>query len=190
MNHILKFKHWQLFLLSATLPVILNIYVNTQIGHHGFVAMLMKLFCIVMFFTCGVALWWAYTVGTNLYKRQPTGGGLKINRFLGALLIPAVYIAFLLFLIMWLTSSVHHLAQPPVFVILLAVVIHLFSMVCIFYCIAFIAKALNVVEGKRANNFSDYAGDFFLLWFFFIGIWIIQPRINRIFAHEPDAAIE
>jgi hypothetical protein len=30
-------------------------------------------------------------------------------------------------------------------------------------------------------SFYDFSGPFFLLWFFPIGIWIIQPRINRLF---------
>jgi hypothetical protein len=51
----------------------------------------------------------------------------------------------------------------------------------IFYSLYFIAKELKSVELQKPVTFSDFAGEFFLLWFFPIGIWIIQPRINKIF---------
>jgi hypothetical protein len=63
---------------------------------------------------------------------------------------------------------------------------HLLSMFCLFYCIYFIARALRSVELNRIVTFSDFAGDFFLIWFFPIGIWIIQPRINRLFINHHD----
>ena len=47
--------------------------------------------------------------------------------------------------------------------------------------IAVDAKALKTVEWQKPVTFSDFAGEFFLIWFFPIGIWIIQPRINKLF---------
>jgi hypothetical protein len=44
----------------------------------------------------------------------------------------------------------------------------------------FTAKTLKSAEMQREAHFSDYIGDFFLLWFYPVGIWFIQPRINRI----------
>jgi len=64
--------------------------------------------------------------------------------------------------------------------------VHLFSMFCLFYCLYFIAKALKTVELQRPVTFSDYAGEFFLLWFYPVGVWILQPRINQIFAATPE----
>ena len=64
---------------------------------------------------------------------------------------------------------------------LLGVIIplHLFSMFCIFYCLYFVAKTFKTVELQREVSFSDFAGEFFLFWFFPIGIWIVQPKINK-----------
>jgi len=50
-----------------------------------------------------------------------------------------------------------------------------------FYCLYFISKSLKAVELQRDVTFNDYAGEFFLIWFFPIGIWFIQPRINKLF---------
>ena len=57
--------------------------------------------------------------------------------------------------------------------------VHLFAMFCIFYSLYFVAKTFKTVELQRTVTFSDFAGEFFLLWFYPIGIWIIQPKINR-----------
>jgi hypothetical protein len=46
--------------------------------------------------------------------------------------------------------------------------------------ILFPAKTLKSVELKKEAEFGDYIGDFFLIMFLPIGIWILQPRINRI----------
>jgi hypothetical protein len=28
-------------------------------------------------------------------------------------------------------------------------------------------------------KFRDFAGEFFLVWFYPVGVWIIQPKINK-----------
>jgi len=48
----------------------------------------------------------------------------------------------------------------------------------------FASKSLVMVETGRRAKFYDYAGPFFLMWFFPIGIWFIQPRINRLYSQR------
>ena len=62
--------------------------------------------------------------------------------------------------------------------------LHIFSMFCIFYCLYFVAKTIKTIELQRQVTFSDFAGEFFLIWFFFIGVWILQPRINKMIADD------
>ena len=50
----------------------------------------------------------------------------------------------------------------------------------IFHTMYFAAKTIKCVELKRNVTFSDIAGEFFLIWFFPIGVWILQPRINKL----------
>jgi hypothetical protein len=57
--------------------------------------------------------------------------------------------------------------------------IHLLALFCLFHCFYFCAKMLKTVQLQRRVNFSDFAGEFFLLWFSVIGVWILQPKINR-----------
>jgi hypothetical protein len=48
----------------------------------------------------------------------------------------------------------------------------------------FTAKTITSVEMKKETHFSDYIGDFFLIWFFPVGIWFLQPRINRLLEEQ------
>lgn len=64
----------------------------------------------------------------------------------------------------------------------LVVPVHLLLMAGIFSSRYWVAKALKTVELQRPVTFTDCLGEFFLLWFSSIGIRVLQPRINRLFA--------
>lgn len=67
---------------------------------------------------------------------------------------------------------------------------HFLAMACLFYGVYFVSKSLTLVETARPASFYGYAGPFFLLWFFPLGIWIIQPRINRLYESTLDRFAE
>jgi uncharacterized membrane protein len=58
--------------------------------------------------------------------------------------------------------------------------LHVLAMFGIFYAMAFTAKRLITLERQQEVTFFDYSGAFFLFWFFPIGVWIIQPRVNKL----------
>jgi hypothetical protein len=58
--------------------------------------------------------------------------------------------------------------------------LHYAAMFSTFLAMLFTAKMLKSAELKKEAVISDYLGDFFLIWFYPIGIWIIQPRIHRL----------
>lgn len=62
----------------------------------------------------------------------------------------------------------------------LVVAMHLLAMVAIFYVLGFTARNLILAERQSPVSFFDYSGPFFLLWFFPIGVWFVQPRVNRL----------
>ena len=66
--------------------------------------------------------------------------------------------------------------------IIIAVIIplHFFSMFCILYCFYFTAKTIKTAELERKVGFGDFVGEFLLLWFYPIGIWFLQPRVNKL----------
>ncbi|MFT5819382.1 MAG: hypothetical protein ACI8ZM_000605 [Crocinitomix sp.] len=87
-------------------------------------------------------------------------------------------------------GGLRFIAEDGGFLILFIVVMHLLSMFSIFYCIYFCTKTLKSIELGRNITFGDYAGEFFLIWFFVIGIWIIQPKINNLAKDEDDTDAE
>lgn len=48
----------------------------------------------------------------------------------------------------------------------------------------FCAKTVRTVEKGSVARFGEYIGDFALLMFWPIGVWILQPRINRMVQNE------
>lgn len=59
--------------------------------------------------------------------------------------------------------------------------LHLLAMFCMFYTQYFIAKALKTNELKRNTSFKEFIGEFLLLWIYFVGVWILQPRVNALY---------
>jgi hypothetical protein len=58
--------------------------------------------------------------------------------------------------------------------------LHFAAMFSTFFAMLFAAKILKSAELKKEAVVSDYLGDFFLIWFYPIGIWILQPRIHKL----------
>ena len=58
--------------------------------------------------------------------------------------------------------------------------LHFAAMFSTLYAMIFASKNLKSVELEREAKISNYLGDFFLVWFFPIGIWILQPRIHKL----------
>ena len=189
----LKAKHWQLFLLTFGIPMILQflmvgtIFTNVGTGNNPdptFIFNYMKFFPIMMIIFTGVFFGWFWSVAVGLQIKVPEDVKMKVKKFKIFFFIPMVYLLFItLFMGVQLNGLMTNGTEPSVGLIgvLVAVIVplHLFSMFCIFYSLYFVAKTFKTVELQREVNFSDFAGEFFLIWFYPIGIWIVQPKINK-----------
>jgi heme/copper-type cytochrome/quinol oxidase subunit 2 len=142
---------------------------------------------VIMILFMAVFFGWFYALGTNLQKRLPGSVKMNLTKFKIFLAVPIIYIAFIC---VFMYSMFYHFSatNKPTEIGLLALIIpaHLFSMFCIFYCLYFNAKAFKAVELQRPVSFGDFAGEFFLLWFYPVGVWIIQPRLNKLFEKNND----
>ena len=191
MKKFLTAKHWQLFVLLIGLPVIcqfilMGVMFSSLSGLSSRETMpdirpFFIIFPIMMILVIVVFFGWFYSLGTNLFKMLPDTAGMSLTRFKVFLIIPVIYIVFICVFMYGFAPAMFVLGQSDPRIFLLIIPIHIFSMFCIFYCLYFNAKVLKTVELQRPVTFSDYAGEFFLLWFFPVGVWIIQPRINRLF---------
>ena len=57
-----------------------------------------------------------------------------------------------------------------------------YGLTSIFWIATFTAKTLKSNETNEEIDINDYFGDIFLIVFWPIGVWTIQPRLNKIFA--------
>ena len=194
----LKAKHWQLFLLTFGIPMLFQYLVmSTMIANivssnqPDPTAMLshMKYLPLIIILYAGVFFGWFWSVITGLQKKLPADAPIKLTRFKIFFFIPLVYlISISIFMGGIMSEIVDESANPDAGIIggLIAFIIplHLFSMFCIFHSIYFAAKTIKTVELQKELSFSDFAGEFFLIWFYPIGIWILQPKSNRMIEGE------
>lgn len=138
----------------------------------------------------GVALFfgWFYTLATHLHDRLPASATLNLMRFKLALFLPIGYL-LLVGAFVGGVAFTDMPASPSGAVFVLLVPLHLLSMACMFYCLHFLAKTLKTVESQVTMPISECLSELFLFWFFPFGIWVLQPRINRIFSSEKSEAL-
>jgi len=183
-NLFLKAKHWQLFSLICGIPLVFQLIImGTMISKIGggnssapaLFSNFMIIFPIMTIFIMGIVFGWFWSVAIGLQSKVPEGVKMKVNKFKIFFFTPLIYI--FLVMIYFMTTMTNGVQNPAVFAFI--VPLHLFSMFCMFYIMYFLAKTLKTVELQRQTIFSDFAGEFFMIWFYPIGIWIIQPKINN-----------
>lgn len=190
MNYFLKAKHWQLFLLMFGLPFFLQGMMMRQVissipvggdlspyidmGLNFLLALL--LFSIVLFWG------WLWSVGVGIQAFIPSELRLNVKQFKVFLIIPFIHILFFLGMIIYALNLDETLFNENIlFFISFG---HLFSMYCILYCIYFIAKTIKTAELQQKVTFGDILGTLFLLFIYQLGIWSIQPRINKLIQQQ------
>ncbi len=181
----LTLKHWQLFGLLIILPVVFESLLIGSLVSGTPPGRVMYFFPFMMVLFGAFYFGWLYALGSHLHKKLPSFAAMNLVRFKIFIFIPVIYMLLVSgFMAVTFvgTSEVPRLSPA---VVALIIPLYIFSIFCIFYTYYFCAKALKTIEWTRPVKFSDFAGEFFLLWFFPVGIWFIQPRINRLFS--PDA---
>lgn len=147
-----------------------------------------KFFPVIMIFFVAGLFGWLWSIAIGFQQQIPENIKMKINRFRIFFFIPLIYIVLISFGISILLNNlpdfIEKNSQPNMGIIgglmIILVPLHLFSMFCIFHTLYFVAKTYKTVELQRETTFSDFVGEFLMLWFYPIGIWIIQPKINSI----------
>jgi len=181
MKKLLKAKHWQIFMLTIGLPLILEIILIPFIIIGDNPMVIIKIMPIMMIFFLGGFFGWLWAMGINLQEKLPDDLKLKVHRFKVFLLIPIIYfVVFFVFLDSVMSGAIEIGTGPNPAIFGLIVPFHLFAIYCIFYCLYFVSRIFKTVELQRKVTFSDFSREFFMIWFFPFGIWIIQPRINKI----------
>ena len=128
---------------------------------------------------------WFYAVGVNLNKKLSNVVKMNLIKFKWIFFILITYmLLFYVFVYFVFFKSVSNGIEPNFGIFAAIIPLYLFPIFCFLYCICFIAKSLKAVELQRPVALSDYVWEFLLFLFFPIGVWLIQPRINKIFSEK------
>jgi hypothetical protein len=168
----LRAKHWQVFSVFCIGSV------AEAVAMHFSPSTVSLPYAVVSASLVCVYLAWLWSMGSFLHSILPSQLRIKTFFFRFTLIYSALYaIAFFAFF--------DHLGSAGSFGIIFLP--HLMAMFCMLHNQYFVSNSLVVAEtGKPTTSFFDYAGPFFLLWFFPVGIWFIQPRINRLYADRKN----
>lgn len=120
---------------------------------------------------------WIWSIG-NVSNRAASENARRPDRFFNFTLpYIFVYLVFAYFFFL----RVVNMDDPfvPNWLIGLVMILHFFAVVCAFYAIASAAMRLKSYETGNRVGLSAASATFFLIWFFPLGVWFVQPRINR-----------
>lgn len=190
MNLLLQLKHWQLFLLLFALPVGLEIAMVVVTLVENDPALMFSVFPWLIGAYLILLFGWFWTMGHFLHAKLPESVQMNLNYFRISILFPAVYIlVFIVFIFRFIgqiqdPESFDPENMPNPLMFLAIAPLHLVSIFCLFYCLYFISKSLKAVDLQRDVTLSDYIGEFALIWFWPVGIWFIQPKINKLFSEN------
>jgi len=191
----LKAKHWQLFLLMIGVPIIFQIVMMISIftsidSESNIESKIMLnsvlLFTVIMIFFCLIFFGWFWSIGIGLQNKVPKSIKMKVKKFKIFFWTPLIYITSLsigMSLSFFGVSSSGNSLFPNEIALIIPFIIlplHLFSMFCMFYMLYFVSKTIKTVELQREVKFGEFIGEFIALWFYFIGIWYIQPKVNKL----------
>lgn len=174
MDFVLKAKAWQVFIIVVLIPFSIHYY-----GIHGLfggnnisptlITIASKTLTVLVF---SIFLTWLRTLGLRLNAKIPKELRPSNKPFKIAIIYIAIYTIIFQLKLLYLGAAVSMKVLFP---------FHIAATFLIFYCLLFIAKNLTTIE-KQANLNSVTGSAFFQLWFFPIGIWFLQPRVNKVFS--------
>lgn len=174
MEIFLKLKPWQIFMLICGMPfiamfVLMSLTTNADL--------IFKVFPIFMLVFISIFLLWFWSLGTilNSYVSENIRPSSRFFKF--SIIYSVLYITLFQIVFMFPTN-----AESNISIIRFIGPFHFLSMACMFYGLYFVAKNLKLAETQQPATFGSFAGFFFLIWFYPIGIWFVQSKVNSVYA--------
>ncbi|HZY38673.1 MAG TPA: hypothetical protein VFE53_18565 [Mucilaginibacter sp.] len=200
MDIFLRAKHWQLFILIIVLPIIITVAVmisallsiaSTDEPNPMLIISDMKFALLGLLVYVIGKMCWQWVVAIRLQRLAPAGVPFKNTSFKiffwCVIIYYPLYFTFFFTFIGSISSAIGAggLIDPSAFIWFIAVFpLSLFNTFCMFYCYYYTAKTYKTIELQRPVAFSDFILEAVLIWFFFVGVWIMQPKINEMAERE------
>lgn len=172
MKILLKLKSWQVFII---LFILQYLYGRSVFGTSA---------CQLV---VGIVTWY---VAKETHKKVPSDERISIDTF--AIIY---WISFAYLFLVNITIGSYRISANSISDIdwkwALLIPFHILTMVGVFYTLYFVARNVRIIQHrwKAKHNMhislTDNVKYFFLVMFFFpIGVWFIQPILNRTFADD------
>ncbi|HUH50902.1 MAG TPA: hypothetical protein VLZ11_02265 [Flavobacterium sp.] len=189
----LKAKHWQLFILTLGIPFVFETAMSITMfstlysdvfGDPTELFHLMKFLPVIMLVYTAVFYGWFWSIAIGLQKQVPVHIKMKTKKFKIWFFIPLVYLLLnAVFVIAVLNgyylSLIDTDASSISIMITIMLLLNFIAMFGIFYAMYFVAKTFKTVELQKEVRFAEFTGEFLMIWFYFVGIWFLQPKINK-----------
>jgi hypothetical protein len=173
----LRSKHWEIFLLCIAMGFFFRLVINVLLGNPPFSSTTNapdNFLIRVLQSGTGIGLYaWAYFAGSFLNSISPARLRLRHFVFFVAL---GVSVLLDLFPTHWWDKGI------PLLFGLLPI-----DLICYAYIVRFPSKSLVIAEEQNPAPFSQYKNEFILAFFYPIGIWFLQPRINELYAAHQNS---
>lgn len=159
MDKLLGIKHWQLLVLIFLPTIIVELlYPDTL----NFLNVLGSIWCFTIY------VFWLYSIGNKVSKNNSVSV-LQTRLFK----VSFYYIIFYLLLLIGLYNR--NDADFPSW----QIPVHVLALFASFYLLYFAAKSLIEIEKANRTAGSDFFSTFIAFWIFPIGVFFVQPRINK-----------
>lgn len=177
-SFLLRAKHWQLFLSLAAPLVTMQIlglsFMSISVSSWHELAARDYIVMAIWELTALCVLAWLGSIGLFLRSIERPELRMRARFFCISIAMATLYFVIVIPSQVCKASVLATVAVPlgPLW------------LVGMLYIIYFVSKNLVMAERGSPVSFDQYIGWFFLLWFFPIGIWIIQPKVNRLFRSQ------
>lgn len=170
MIKVLNIRSWKLFLILCA-SIIVSFLVGIFKIEIGGLTILQTL-AICRIIGLIILFYWLMLLGLQL-------NSIKENpyNFSKVLFVLAIFSAMSTYIEMNLQVLLGEFDLIPFYVGFILMPFTIWGLIFVF---SRIAKSLNSLENNRVVTKSEYLKDSFLLFFFPVGVWIIQPRVNKI----------
>jgi len=194
-KYYLKASRWSLLSLLFVFPwfiyrlifrTLMNWNVPENLSQYEKVIGVFFIYLLFVLFLAAISAWyWSVAIGLRKEIPEHIRPSTKIFK--------TAYIIFFSYLTLMLLSTFGFFVNDitPGYILFVSdILIQLLVTAAYFYTIYFVAKTIKTAERQEMVKFSAFAGEFFLLMIYIIGIGFLQPKINKLANQEQEGSLE
>lgn len=124
----------------------------------------------------GVYFLWIYSLASDSFALLPNGHSLSLWK----LRIPIIYSLVYIVLVTLVFSTIEQWLIP----------FHIVMMISVLFVFYYASKIIVTAESGLDTHLVDYLPIIFGFWFFFIGVWFIQPKVQNLLEKNSNISME